>query len=104
MQFRPRNAKPMTSDTRSKGAEFVHGLLSEGHDYESIKANFLALLAEGAVSAASKNLSAKSNAKIVSGRAYGSIVEAARILRMTRVGFSKLLHGAESIAAQVAGS
>jgi hypothetical protein len=90
----------MTGDTAVKGAEFVDALLSEGHDYESIKANFLALLAGRAVLAASKKLSAKPDAKIVSGRAHGSIVEAARTLRMTRNGFAKLFHGAESIAAR----
>lgn len=104
MQFRPHKANPMTTDTRHKGEEFVQALLSEGHCYESIKANFLALLAQGAVSVANKNLSGKSKVNIVTGRANGAIVEASRILRMTRVGFSKILHGYESIAARVARS
>lgn len=101
MQFKPGKAKPMSEATRSKGKEFVKALLEEGHEYPSVKANFLALLSMGAVEDASRSLATNPGAvQETNGRVRGSIVLAAKNLGMTRVGFSKLLHGAESMAAR----
>ena len=101
MQFKPDKAQPMSEETRSKGEEFVKALLREGHEYPSVKANFLALLSLAAVEAASQKLATNPRAvHETNGRVRGSIVQAAKNLGMTRVGFSKLLHGAESMAAR----
>jgi hypothetical protein len=101
MQFKPRKAKPMSQETRELGSQFVKALLLEGHAYDSVKANFLALLSQGAVEAANTKLA--KNPPVVretSGMVRGSMGEAAKILGMSRYGFSKLFHGAEGMAAR----
>jgi hypothetical protein len=95
MQFKPGKAKPMSDATRQKGEQFVESLLQEGHNYDSLKANFLILLAKSAEAAASKKLAANPSAvHETSGRVRGSIVEAAKMLGITRNRFSQLFHGA----------
>lgn len=99
MQFKPEKAKPMSDQTRELGSQFANALLLEGHDYDSIKANFLAILARSAAQAASKKLATVPGAVLeTSGRVRGSMSEAAKSLRMTRQGFRKLFHGAEGMA------
>ena len=101
MQFKPEKAKPMSEETEDLGSRFVQGLLQEGHDYASVKANFLALLAKGAVKAASIKLATNPGAiRETSGLVRGSMGEAAKNLGMTRNGFSKIFHGAEGMAAR----
>jgi hypothetical protein len=101
MQFKPAKAQPMSEETSELGRQFVNALLLEGHEYASIKANFLALLANAAVREASKKLARVPGAVLeTSGIVRGSMSEAAKNLRMTRQGFRKLFHGAESMAAR----
>jgi hypothetical protein len=101
MQFKPDKAKPMSEETANLGRQFVEALLTEGHEYDSIKSNFLALLANGAIGAANKKLAANPGAvRETTGRMRGAIVEASKILGMTRNGFSKIFHGAEGMAAR----
>lgn len=101
MQFKPDEANPMSEETRHLGSQFVQALVLEGHKYPSIKANFLALLAIYARQEASKKLATLPGAVLeTSGIVRGSMSEGAKILGMTRQGFRKLVHGAESMAAR----
>jgi hypothetical protein len=101
MQFEPDKAKPMSAETKLLGSQFVQALLQEGHEYGSVKSNFLALLANGAIAAANKKLATKPGAVLeTSGRVRGAIVEASRILGLTRNRFSQLFHGAEGMDAR----
>jgi hypothetical protein len=101
MQFKPGKAKPISDGTKELGSQFVRALLQEGHEYDSIKSNFLAVLANESIGAANKKLS--TNPVVVyetSGRVRGAIVEAAKILGISRNRFSQLFHGAEDMAAR----
>jgi hypothetical protein len=100
MKSKPDKAKPMSEGTKDLGSQFVQALLQEGHEYDSIKANFLALLANGAMGVANKKLAANPGAvHETTGRMRGAIMEASKMLGITRNHFSKLFHGAEGMAA-----
>jgi hypothetical protein len=101
MQFKPDKAKPMSEGTRELGTKFVQALLVEGHDYESIKPNFLALLAKETMAAASKKLASNPGPVYeTSGYVRGSMREASKTLGITRNFLSRMFHGAERIEAQ----
>jgi hypothetical protein len=103
MQFKPDKAKPISEGVRNLGVHFVQALLREGHDYDSAKSHFLALIASEAIGVANRKLAG--NAKVVYGpssrvRVLGSVKEASRMLGITRVRFAQLLSGAEEMAAR----
>lgn len=100
MRFNPEKVKPMSEETRQLGKEFVQALLREGHDYNSIQSNFLALLGIGAVRAASKKLATKPGALLeTSGFVRGSVNEAAKMLRVSRNYVSRMVYGAGAVPA-----
>jgi hypothetical protein len=92
MQFKPSSAKAMSESTRKMGEAFVKALLEEGHQYDSVKANYLSLVARLTAEAASKKLAETPGAvREKSGLIRGSVTEAARMLGLTRNRFSQLL-------------
>lgn len=99
MRFNPEKVKPMSAETRELGKQFVQALLREGHDYNSIQSNFLALLGTGALGAASKELATKSGAILeTSGYVRGSMRDASKMLGITRNYLSRMVHGAALMA------
>jgi hypothetical protein len=99
MRFNPEKVKPMSEETRQLGKEFVQALLREGHDYNSIQSNFLALLGTGALRVASRKLATNPAAILeTSGYVRGSMRDAAKMLGITRNYVSRMVHGAATMA------
>lgn len=82
--------KPMSAETAEKGKEFVRALLGEGHEYESMKANFLSTVAKETHEVAKAKMQEKQAKRGPS----GAITEAANMLGISRNYFSTLLDAA----------
>ena len=99
MKFKPDKAKPLSRETRHKGQEFVRALLNEGHDYDSVKANFLSIVARTTLEIAHEKVISAGGKKeaivggVRQGYAAGAMREAARMLGVNRNRVSALYHG-----------